>query len=375
MTTDIATQITGKIAGQIAGPLQISAAVHRAGAAPGDPAPYTGEDSFTFVRVQIRDADGVTGDGFTGRFCAAEVAHLLNGAVADMLAVPGPLPDLARRLNPRGMTGVVVSALSALDVAIWDLAGKRAGQPVAALLGATRPAAPVHVTCGFPALDTDALVAACTAEVAAGAKGVKVLVAAKGRSPAEDAARLRAVRAAIGPAPDLIADANCGWGLDDARAFAHGVADLNLTWLEEPVRGNDRHALAELAGLGLMPIGAGQMEQSAERFDLLAEAGVSVVQPNAVFAGGIGAAVAVARAASVHGCKISPAGGWDLVNLHWMCGAMGVGAVELHRAQARIARLLMDSPPQMQGGLLAVSQAPGLGLSPDEAALAACRIG
>lgn len=359
----------------ITGPLQVRACVHRAGAAPGDPAPYTGEDSFTFVRVQIRDADGVTGDGFTGRFCAAEVAHLLNGAVAEALAMPGPLPDLARQLNPRAMTGVVVSALSALDVAFWDLAGKRAGQSVAAVLGAARPAAPVHVTCGFPALNIDALVRACADEVLAGARGVKVLVAAKGRGVDDDVARLRAVRAAIGPRAELIADANCGWDLDMALDFVRKAHALDLAWLEEPVKANDRHALAALARVAPMPLGAGQMEQSADRFDLLTEAGVGVIQPNAVFAGGITAAMAAARAAVAQGCKVSPAGGWDLVNLHWMCGAAEGGAVELHRAQARIARLLMDSPPQMQGGLLPVSAAPGLGLSPDEAALAACRIG
>jgi len=358
----------------INGPLKVKASVHRAGGAPGDPAPYAGEDSFTFVRVQITDAEGITGDGVTGRFCAAEVAHLLNGAVAEALAQPGPLPDLSRRLNPRGMTGVVVSALSALDVALWDLAGKRSGTSVAAMLGGARAAAPVHVTCGFPALETEALVAACAEEVAAGARGVKVLVAAKGRSVAEDAARLRAVRGAIGPEAELIADANCGWDADSATEFARAVADLNLAWLEEPVRGNDRHALAALAAQGIVPLGAGQMEQSAERFDLLAEAGVAVIQPNAVFAGGIGAAVAAARAAAARGCVVSPAGGWDLVNLHWMCGAMGAGAVELHRAQTRIARLLTPTPPVLQGGLLAAPAAPGLGLAPDETALAACAV-
>ncbi|MHA6345355.1 enolase C-terminal domain-like protein [Roseivivax sp. CAU 1761] len=356
-------------------PLALRATVHRPGAMPGDPAPYAGPDSFTFVRVVVEDAAGQRGEGFTGRFLAAEVAQFLNHGVAAALAAgaPADAAALMRRFNPRGMTGVVVSALSALEIALVDLEARRQGISVARLLGEARAAAPVHVTCGFPALDTEALVAACGREVAAGARGVKVLVAAKGRSVAEDVARLRAVRGAIGDA-ELIADANCGMDEATARDFARAAAGLDLAWLEEPVRGNDRGALARLAALQAVPIGAGQMEQDADRFALLAEAGIAVLQPNAVFAGGFRAAMAAAEAGRAAGCAISPAGGWDLVNLHWMCGAAGTGAVELHRAQERIARLLLGGPPDLSGGVLRIPDRPGLGLDPDEDALAACRV-
>jgi L-rhamnonate dehydratase len=356
----------------VRGPFRVSAAVHLAPAAEGDPAPYAGEDSFTFVRVKVTCAQGQSGNGFTGRFCAAEVAHLLNGGLAEGLNAGLSLPELAQKLNPRGMTGVVVSALSALDVALWDLVGQHSGQSVARLFGAKRRAAPAHVTCGFSALEIDALLAACQAEISAGAAGVKVLVAGKGRSVAEDIDRVLAVRQAIGPKADLIADANCGWDLPRAQSFLRGAADAGLAWLEEPVRGNDRHALAALAAENIAPLGAGQMEQSPDRFALLAEAGVAVLQPNAVFAGGVEAAVQLALKARDGGCAVSPAGGWDLVNLHWMCGAMESGAVELHRAQTRIARLLCAAPPSLKDGHLQVSDAPGFGLSPDEGALAAC---
>lgn len=357
----------------VRGPFTVRAGVHHAPAGLDDPAPYAGEDSFTFVRVQVRCGDGVVGNGFTGRFCAAEVAHLLNGAVAEALNSGLSLADIARKLNPRGMTGVVVSAISALDVALWDLVGQHAGQSVATLLGARRGNASAHVTCGFSALDMDALIKTCVTEVENGAAGVKVLVAGKGRSVADDIARVRAVRRALGEGADLIADANCGWDLASAQEFARGVAECTLTWLEEPVRGNDRRELAVLADMAAMPLGAGQMEQSADRFALLGEAGVDVIQPNAVFAGGIGAAVAVAETASALGRHVSPAGGWDIVNLQWMCGAMDSGPVELHRAQARIARLLCAQPPELKAGVLQLPDAPGFGLHPDEAALAACQ--
>ncbi|UYP69304.1 mandelate racemase/muconate lactonizing enzyme family protein [Thalassobacter stenotrophicus] len=350
----------------------VEASVHCPVGGPGDPGPYSGADSFTFVRLLLRDPDGVEGTGVTGRFLAPEVAHFLNRVVPDVLnrGSHDPVGDIAKQFNPRQMGGVVVSGLSALDIALTDIRAKRSGQSVASLLGGQRRAAPVHVTCGFPELDTDALVESCGREVAAGALGVKVLIAAKGRTVAQDLARLSGVREAIGPRAELIADANCRMDVEAALAFLRGAGDLNLTWLEEPVRGNDTAGLAALAGQGV-PLGAGQMEQSLERFGLLAGAGVKVLQPNAVFIGGFGPAIDAAQL----GMNVSPAGGWDIINLHWVCGALASGAVELHRAQSRIVRLLMPEGISMIDGQIHVPDKAGLGLSPDEAGLAACRIG
>lgn len=355
-------------------PLSLRASVHNPDGKPGDPAAYAGDDSFAFVRVELRDTEGQTGNGFTGRFLAPQVAHFLNHTLAGTVTDDGPeqIATLAARYNPRAMTGVVTSAFSALEIALIDLQTKRAGVSVAQHLGNQRQAAPVHVTCGFAALATDALVTTCAQEIEAGARSVKVLIGQKGRSPLEDAARLKAVRNAIGPEAELIADANCRMDLDTALVFARAVADLNLAWLEEPVKRNDRHALSKLASENIVPLGAGQMEQSTDRFELLAEAGVNVLQPNAVFAGGIHPALEIARNAAARGLKVSPAGGWDLVNLHWVCGGLQEGAVELHRAQARIARLLRPDGLTLQNGTLSVPDAPGFGFDIDEEAIAAC---
>lgn len=358
----------------------VVATVHRPAPVAAEGVPYAGDDSFLFVRLRLRHADGLTGDGVTGRFLAAEVAHFLNEDLGravtgrDPLTEPGLLGDLAAKFNPRGMTGVVVSALSALDVAFHDLRAKAANQSVAAMLGGRRASAPVHVTCGFPHLSTGDLVAACGQEVAAGAGGVKVLVGAKGRSVEQDAARLAAVRDAIGPSAELIADANCVYDTESARALLRQTAGLNLAWFEEPVRGNDLAALASLAGDRIAPIGAGQMEQSARRFAGLRRAGVAVIQPNAVFAGGITAAVDRAREATEAGLDVAPGGGWDMVNLHWMCGALHGGAVELHRGHDRISRFFCDTAPTPAAGRLATPEGIGLGLKPDEAALTAAQV-
>lgn len=354
---------------------QVTATLHAPGPSEGDPAPYSGPDSFTFVRLRLRDPDGVEGNGFTGRFLAPEVAHFLKRAVPAVLnsGTNDPIAALSAKYNPRRMGGVVVSALSALDIALTDIAAQRTGQSVAGFLGGKRSAAPVHVTCGFPELEEQALADTCAREVASGASGVKVLIAAKGRSVQEDLTRLYAVRRAIGPTAELIADANCKMELETALRFVEGAQDLNLTWLEEPVIANDTVALARLAKEGI-PLGAGQMEQSTERFEALQEAGVSVIQPNAVFLGGFKTAIEVARKAAANGASISMAGGWDVLNLHWICGALENGAVELHRAQARIARLLMADLPFISDGLIGEPDAVGLGLRPDEDGLKACII-
>ncbi|GGE45544.1 enolase C-terminal domain-like protein [Actibacterium pelagium] len=355
---------------------QVEATVHSPKPMKGDPSAYSGSDSFTFVRLRLRDLDGVEGNGFSGRFLAPEVAHFLNRALPEILAegVEDPVTVMAHRFNPRNMGGVVISALSALEIALTDLRAKRAGQSVAAHLGGARAAAPFHVTCGFPELSTEVLAEVCRKEVASGALGVKVLVAARGRSVAEDLARLQAVRQAIGEEAELIADANCRMDLEAALRFVDGARHLNLAWLEEPVIGNDIAALSRLAAEGI-PIGAGQMEQSAARFEAFSEAGVKMIQPNAVFLGGFKAAIDAAQDAVDRRISISMAGGWEIVNLHWICGAFTTGAVELHRAQVRIVRLLMADPPMLSAGKIAVPNRPGLGLEPNERLLRECRIG
>lgn len=342
---------------------------------------YAGKQSFVFVRLRVRLSDGREGQGFTGRFLAKEVVHFLNDALAqaviglDPLAGEGITQRMMRQFNPRGMTGVVVSALSALDIALHDLKAQAEGVSLAALLGGKRASAPVHVTCGFPALDRDALVAACRAEMERGVAGVKMLVASRSHTLEEDIARTRAVRDAIGPEADLIVDANCGFDLKAALSFQRQTAELGLTLFEEPVRANDAQSLHALSAEDIHPISAGQMEQSQARFEQLASSGLAVLQPNAVFAGGLSSVLDVVRLAHERGVGLGTAGGWDLINLHWMCGAVSEGAVELHRAHDCIARLLLGRDgPDLVAGQLRVSDKAGLGLSPDEAALAACAL-
>ncbi|MDP3716007.1 MAG: enolase C-terminal domain-like protein, partial [Burkholderiales bacterium] len=181
---------------------------------------YAGRESLTFLRCKVTTDEGRFGVGLTGRFLADQVAHLLNGGIAtaakgmDPLDIEALTLKLAKQFNPRQATGVFVSALSALDLALWDIKGKTLDQPVARLIGGARTAVPAYATAGMPAFSEAELVAACKAALDAGFHGAKILVGT-GRSLAEDAQRIRAVRRAIGDAP-LMLDANCAYTVAEA---------------------------------------------------------------------------------------------------------------------------------------------------------------
>ena len=328
---------------------------------------YAGQESLTFVRCKVSTSDGVTGTGVTGRFLAAEVAHLLNGGFAatakglDPLDIEAVTVTLAKKFNPRQSTGVFVSAMSALDLALWDLRGQQLGQPVARLIGGARAAVPAYATVGLPAFSEAELIKACTVALAAGFQGVKILVGA-GRSLAEDAQRIRAVRAAIGHAP-LMLDANCAYAVAEAKRLATLVADCDITFFEEPLRGNDIPSLAELRRAISIPLASGQMIQSVNWFrDVLTCGALDVLQPNAAFCGGLSAMLRILALAEAHGVPVTGAGGYEAANLPAMAGHAHGGMLEVHGAHAAL-RTRFATHPEFRDGRIHVSTAPGLGFS------------
>jgi L-alanine-DL-glutamate epimerase-like enolase superfamily enzyme len=328
---------------------------------------YAGRESLTFVRLRVTTDAGLVGEGMTGRFLAGSVADLLNGEIADLLTGLDPMAHealrgrLVRALNPRGATGVFVSALSALDLALWDLKGKAIGQPVASLIGGASGTVAAYATAGLPAFTEAELVAACQAALGEGFAGVKVLVGT-GRPLAEDAARVRAVRRAIGAAP-LMLDANCAFTVAEAKRLAALVAECDIAFFEEPVKANDLAALAELRRATPIPLAAGQMMQSVAWFrDALALGAVDILQPNAAFCGGLTTMLRILALAEAHGVPVTGAGGFEAANLPAMAGHAHGGMLEVHGAHAAL-RGRFATHPICAGGRFTVPGAPGLGFS------------
>ncbi len=328
---------------------------------------YAGRESLTFLRLRVTTDAGVTGEGVTGRFLADHAAALLNREFAEIAAGQDALAHealrtlLVQRLNPRGATGLFVAALSAFDLALWDIKGKAIGQPVARLIGGARDAVPAYATAGLPAFTEAELVAACRAALHRGFAGVKILVG-NGRPIAEDAARIRAVRRAIGDAP-LMLDANCGFTVAEAKRLAQLVADCDIAFFEEPVRDNDLAALAELRRVTPIPLAAGQMMQSLAWFrDALSQGALDILQPNAAFCGGLTAMLRILALAEAHGVPVAGAGGFEAASLPAMAGPAHGGMLEVHGAHAAL-RDRFAAHPAFRDGRLRVPDVPGLGFA------------
>ena len=331
---------------------------------------YAGAESLTYVRCRVTTDDGICGEGVTGRFLADQVAHLLNGGIADTLRgtkgisaldIEAITAQLARKFNPRQSTGAFVSAMSALDLALWDIKGKALGQPVARLIGGARDAVPAYATVGLPAYSEAELVNACKTALAEGFQGAKILVGA-GRSIAEDVQRIRAVRAAIGDSP-LMLDANCAYTVAEAKRLAEQVANCDIAFFEEPLRGNDIPSLAELRRATRIPLASGQMIQSVTWFrDVLAAGALDILQPNAAFCGGISTMLRILALAEAHGVPVTGAGGFESANLPVMAGHAHGGMLEVHGAHVAIKERFATHP-EFRDGKLHVPNVPGLGFS------------
>lgn len=328
-----------------------------------------------FVRVET-DA-GLAGYGVTGGIQWTATRELVNREMAPLLLGQDPLPterhwqELYRRLNPRAQTGAWSAAVSAVDIALWDLKGRALGQPVWRLLGGARTAVPAYVTFGLLDYTREELVEVARRYVAEGHDQLKMVVAVDGgRNPAEDAARVRAVREAVGEGIELMVDANYLFAFPQALELCRRIEPYGIAWFEEPVWGNDARLLAALRRQTRIPIAAGQNEGHKWRHrELLLHQAVDVLQPNVVWVGGYTEALKVAALAEAFHVPVANGGGWPHHNLQ-LIGAVPNGwRVEFHLLMWGAGELIFRDPPRPTRGLVSLPDQPGLGLEPREEVL------
>jgi L-rhamnonate dehydratase len=349
--------------------------------------PQASMSTFTFhgwLIVEIFTDDGLVGIG------NAALAPQICKQVIDLYLKPrliGQNPwdieflwqHMYRKTMAFGRKGIGMTAISAVDIALWDLLGKSAKQPVYSLLGGrTKQRIPVYAS---------RLYSAPLSELSAEAKkyrdeGYKAMKLRFGWGPTDGAAGMqrnvelvRTVREAVGNEIDVMADAYMGWTLDYAKRMLPLLEPFNLRWLEEAVIPDDIHGYAELKSYGRIPIAGGEHEFTLYGFRHLLEArAVDYIQFDTNRVGGISQARKIAALAEAYSVPVIPHAG-QMHNFHVVMASLNSPMAEYFpivdvEVGNELFWYIFNGEPKAKDGYIHLDESvPGLGLTINEEAL------
>ncbi|HUL74493.1 MAG TPA: L-rhamnonate dehydratase [Vicinamibacterales bacterium] len=285
-----------------------------------------------------------------------------------------------RKTMAFGRKGVGMAAISAVDIAIWDVLGKAARQPVFRLLGGrTKRTIPVYASRLY-SQPLDELAAEAKKYQDAGYRAMKLRF---GWGPMDGAAGMehnvdlvRTVREVVGDGVDIMADAYMGWTLDYARRMIPRLERFNLRWLEEPVIPDDLHGYAALKALGRIPIAGGEHAFTQYEFrDLLEARAVDYIQFDTNRVGGITQARKISALAESFAVPVVPHAG-QMHNYHIVMASLNspmaeyFPPVDVEVGNELFWYLFDGEPTAVDGAINLADDVPGLGLAIKESALA-----
>ena len=333
--------------------------------------------SMDTLMVRVETDGGVTGwgEGFGHRIYPATRAAIdtLVGPMCvgrDPTAINALADELQRALAGVGRNGPAMYALSAIDIALWDIAGKLAGQPLYRLLGgAARNRLPAYASLlryGEPGAVAHHVQKALK-------RGYRHIKLHEITVPP-----IKAARDAAGAEIPIMVDCNCPWTVAEAIAMARRLQPLDLKWFEEPVWPPEDHAgLARVQEQGGIPTAAGENAMLPELQGLLAARAVSYLQPSVTKVGGVTQMRKVAALAAAAGVAFVPHSAYFgpglLASIHCIAAMAGEGLVERYDADFAV-NPLHDAILPDRDGCIAVPQGPGLGVDPDPAVIAKLRV-
>jgi D-arabinonate dehydratase len=337
---------------------------------------YTHED-LGVVRVET-DA-GITGVGLGGTGLAgkATIEHL-----APLLHGEDPI-DVERLWHalwvPKlvGRRGLTTRAISAIDIALWDLRAKVAGLPLYKLLGGFRARVPVYIAGGYyeEGKGLDDLAAEMAANVAMGARAVKMKVGAL--SIAADVERVKVAREAVGPDVKLMVDANCAYRAFEAIQLARRLEPYDIYWFEEPVAPDDYAGHRKVAAATTIPIATGENEYTRYGFrDLIAHDAAAILNPDAQVLGGITEFMKVVALAQAHDLAIAPHGAQE-VHVHLVAAVANGLILEYYRDTVNPlwGTMYQHTLRLNDDGTLSPPEVPGIGIELNEDVLRPYRVG
>ena len=335
--------------------------------------------------VRVEDEHGVFGWGEV--WCnfptvgAEHRAHLIDSLVAPILCARAwedprsAFRELSRRLHVLGIQsgepGPMAQVVAGTDVAMWDLAARRAAQPLWKMLGGS-PTVPVYASGLGPG----------SPEVVAARKlqeGYRAFKLKVGFGQERDCANLGALRALVGSLP-LMVDANQAWDPGEARSMSAALAEFAPRWLEEPIAADQSLSVwKQLARDSTIPLAAGENLRGMEAFEAALEAGAfGVIQPDLGKWGGFSGCLEVGKMARARGAMFCP---------HWLGGGIGLAAtLHLKAAIGGPGYAEVDANPnplrdlgvipafKVHEGSITLSDIPGLGVVPNLAAIEPYRV-
>jgi L-alanine-DL-glutamate epimerase-like enolase superfamily enzyme len=330
---------------------------------------------YVVTEIATDTANVGTGISYTTGVGGSAIVALVDDYCAAMLRGESPFAvgrvwSLLEKQLRRNGSGLVHLALASVDTALWDIVGKAVGQPLHRLLGACHGCVPVYGSGIDLFLEENALLDHVEAMLALGFDWIKIKV---GRDdPEEDAARVRAVRALLGPGRRLCVDANQAWTVADARRHAAALeaAGADLTWLEEPLHPEDVRGHADLRRSTSVPIAVGESIYSEAQFLRYLEAdAVDVVQPDVCRVGGFTGFMRVAGLASAFHRQVAPHYVAELT-VAALCSVPNALVLESVRGGTLTELGAIRTPLRIEGGFAYPYEGAGHGVDVDLDALA-----
>ncbi len=327
--------------------------------------------------VVVHTDQGLTGigDTYAGGWFYPKAAKALLEHFEPLLLGEDPREPakLAARLRSKslywGRVGAAVNAISAIENALWDIAGQAAGQPCWKLLGGlAHDRLPLYASAGLDK-PPDAVVAEMKAHVAAGFRAVKIRVSTDLVRAVE---KVRLCREALGPDIQLMVDAVMGshpapWDAKTAIRFARAIEEYDIGWLEEPCGGDDHEGHARVRAGTTIPISGGETSYGLAEFMHFFRAGaLDIAQPDACTSGGMVECQRISAAAAAHAVRVAPHA-WGssatvAANLAWAFTQPNVLVQEYPAWGFPLRDALLAAPLDIRDGCVHPPSAPGLGL-------------
>lgn len=319
------------------------------------------------ILVEIRTSGGLTGYGLGGGGSAA--VHVIENHLRDLLlhADPANIEGLWEQMYASslfyGRKGIAIQAISGIDLALWDLAGKTTGQPVYKLLGgATRSRVPVYLT----SKDVDL----------GRARGIKAFKLPIDSAPQEGkegmrraTAQIEAARQKIGPDAELMIDVLCRWNVPYTLEMVERLAPSRLLFIEEPLSPDDMAGYAQLcAAVRSTRIASGEHEYTRYGFEnLIARRAAHILQPDITWSGGLTELRKIAALASAHQLPLIPHRGGSVYGLHFILATAHCDLAESFGIGEPGNEIMQTMSPRFADGYIYPSERPGFGVEITEA--------